>query len=1677
MRETAIFLLMFLVLPQIVAAQPTDNELDMAAIEDRINSIAHYAEEYEIGNINYFQLNVYGFQIRSDLNMLLGGGIGENWAQIPKENIEKVFGTPADYTDWVWVDNLHMNKRLDEKLPWWERIVFDGKKIRIVFHSFPSAIDLENGSLFKYYSVDLNVQFKKTYDIDINSIFNDLALLAAEHNRTRTTKSGEAFVQKMLDYERLLGGYFGENIEQCEEIMSSFFTPDEKAPKQKTMTWKVLLYSGSDFDVLANVDACEDCVWHHVSVWLSIEGRGPSMSVFESPELRAAKLEQKVDVEYYWTLNVDEVNRELKKTILEVIDDAKKFDKTRSEDFPKKFFFNRYKAQQISRLMDGKYNGVEGLDESIGKRIEKGELTGPGNCKELNDCRMYCSTRENIAECRNFTYWLRVDALEEIFSGYRIEKTPADQLWWERQLFENSAIYQNSWCRHTNDVQCAADKGCVNGKCIPALGGNETCNNKIDDDGDNLVDCQDPDCYKEKRCGKLCEKVCNKEGGCWQTSQEMCAGVCKECWDCGGDENCKSVCEPACWPCHNQAEVKNVCDACWTCNDEAYGGCYVECKTCDACNTNRKEKMDAIFERAARGEITTPGNCMSEEECKRYCAGQKEGSGCWSALDSLFNYPEFDCNDECRDCTRCNYDLGNFQCNANQHFDRDNSYCVCNKGYYDCDGIWDNGCESARQCNAGPCLEECRECDACGEGDCQDVCLGCYKCRNPERPTYVCDGVEQLKPCEPEYVCNGVKQKKPCNIYVCDGREYTKPCDEANITCGKNQILTENECACREGFKDCDGDGNCEPTKFCGLEICDDSKDNNGDGMVDCSDATCNRQVCGIEDGKELLCISRMCIPPEKEAKKKEPEPICGNHICEINETESCQNDCVVCETYEPPECPDGKIVWKGKDNLDCPLPPICVVTKKACEVNDDCPQPKCGVSECIAGECKVTELLTVCEEGGCKEGKTKTRACKDGSEITTAVCSANKWVKTEYDCPEATAPVTLPAPEVPVVAPEVPEVPPATENVSEEIAPEKNVTEEILTEVPSEEIVPEVPEAVPAEEIAPEVEKEAPEACDNCMLESDCGSLQDVCSNGNCVTLPIPVEKSVEKEIPPGQEKKTETPPRQEKKSETETPPESGSPATGGVVAGFADVVTGLITGLVEGKSQCRDECKPCDECNQEVDKLMRRMEAGEFSGPNNCRNRVECDNYCQMNEHKDECENFFRNYGLKTFYCWQDVCRDCDKCKFTAGELTCNANQQFNMDKGFCECAEGWFECDGDWETGCESQKRCDACMVDEDCAKDRCAPWGNVVQQFACFQGEERMEIRGAVRAIGTCRFYPTKRMEGGVGFDMWGEPFEELYPIKEQTEREMGEEWCSREVENNIKERIEIQNSFTNDFLKWFFEEYVSSSPSEWEQHIGGLYDSYWRIVNNDQAVMDNLLCTGKDKLPEEYKPIDVSYDTEFGSVRIWEVKTTTDFFGKRTEILSPYMQIWVFPPKEFMKKQFQEAMESGAMPGPGGAKPESSPSEIEEMKKDKKLMDMVNSLSSKYGGEAKFLLNIVDGDELVFNALITINPDILIKAEPMKTYTGDYDAKLIFDFDFFYSLISTSEKEIRGGETLYPPWESGGLKIGDMIKGFVDGVKMWFMINSGAASGDVRAEPSDALSDGLTVMKFMFERSQ
>ncbi|UCC91580.1 MAG: hypothetical protein JSV39_04710, partial [Candidatus Aenigmatarchaeota archaeon] len=159
---------------------------------------------------------------------------------------------------------------------------------------------------------------------------------------------------------------------------------------------------------------------------------------------------------------------------------------------------------------------------------------------------------------------------------------------------------------------------------------------------------------------------------------------------------------------------------------------------------------------------------------------------------------------------------------------------------------------------------------------------------------------------------------------------------------------------------------------------------------------------------------------------------------------------------------------------------------------------------------------------------------------------------------------------------------------------------------------------------------------------------------------------------------------------------------------------------------------------------------------------------------------------------------------------------------------------------------------------------------------------------------------------------------------------------------------------------------------------------------------------------------------------------------------------------------------------GKQKPEIPPSEREKLRKNPEFMGIINSITEKYGGEAKIIFSIVDGEELVFNALITVNDEVLIKMEPMETYEGDYDAKITFEFDFFYDLILTAEREMKGGHVEYPPWEPRPA-FNDMFKGMVDGMRMWFMIQGGIAAGQIRAEPGDAIQDGLMLMQFMFER--
>jgi hypothetical protein len=352
MRNSLLLPLIFLILIYSVPNVLAQTDLH---IEEKINNIAKYAEEYEVGNINYLQLNVYAHAIKAELNLILGGGIGREWGRIPKENIEKAFGKPTEMTHWVWVENKKRDERLDEALPMWERIVFDGRKVQIIFNAWPHVIENEDGTIFKFYDVDLRVRFKKKFEFDVKKILDEIEQLVFDYNMTRTREAGELLVKKMLEYERLMRNYIQQNVEHCIEILQDFFSPDERLPEQKIVQWNVLLYKGENIDLVANIDMCDECEWHWVNIDIRPEGRGPRRmgpgGMMEKKEMHREM--EGMDKEKYREMSIDQLNNELKETISNLISGVEEFDNMESQDFSK-YFQGMFKIHMINRILDEK---------------------------------------------------------------------------------------------------------------------------------------------------------------------------------------------------------------------------------------------------------------------------------------------------------------------------------------------------------------------------------------------------------------------------------------------------------------------------------------------------------------------------------------------------------------------------------------------------------------------------------------------------------------------------------------------------------------------------------------------------------------------------------------------------------------------------------------------------------------------------------------------------------------------------------------------------------------------------------------------------------------------------------------------------------------------------------------------------------------------------------------------------------------------------------------------------------------------------------------------------------------------------------------------------------------------------------------------------------------------------
>ncbi|MAG08277.1 hypothetical protein CMO89_02295 [Candidatus Woesearchaeota archaeon] len=843
-----------------------------------------------------------------------------------EEEMRSMFGAPTDITPWVWLVHEEKEIRIDERMPRWEKTVFDGKKLKITFNAWPNVLIEEDGSLTKFYWVDFDARFKRKFDFNIDSMISDIKNMA--ESLLETNEGAQELAERMVEYRNILHHYIEENRENCLKVIGEFFEDDEKHSDQDMTRWDIFLYEGDNLELMAEVTSCDGCEWPNVDIWFNVRTR----------DVRAKEVQiqfKKLDKEKYRAMTIDELNSLIEKNLERLVKKAEQADKSSSGNIMRDMTETRAEIRMINQVLDEKYYwGIE---------------------------------KEKMQEILK----TRLGILEDMFSKYAdIYMYPLKQVNFEKRILEIFEERKDNWCRELKQDECGRDDVCWEGECINAIGGDETCDNEVDDDGDHAIDCDDPDCSLE--CGRACDHVCG--GSCGDCQQEQCGDICEdECWPCyeenkDNQDKDSNPCESACTGCHEcsdtQCNTQPVCAKCNECRQETYE-CFDVCNKCNDCESTGRpdcgegcDKCDECKATDTQRECLDFCDTLGDEkidefvrDCKDLCRQDvificptgKQYTPCENVhyvCDGVFvrSVPcvIYECEDGTKQTAPCGQEV---MCGENQLAEVDK--CVCEEGFYDCDDN-DADCEATKECgelienckdridNDGDELTDCEDlfdCKTgrfCGQGP-ADEPMYCYEgsCSSTTCGDGICDADETLFSCPPD-----CKLTKPvCGDEICSGDETEESCPEDCMMCPEGQILNEK--------------GICVDPIICPI------------GYINMNDT---------------------CVPPPEECVKEgevfdkmgRPDALCCEGLIKRgvawpDEQIGRDDVCIATETWEQTctNCGDGEC---GLGENWCICPEDCSTPGEVpCEADADC-----GVGFCsqVGDTCLGTSYT--CLEGNC---------------------------------------------------------------------------------------------------------------------------------------------------------------------------------------------------------------------------------------------------------------------------------------------------------------------------------------------------------------------------------------------------------------------------------------------------------------------------------------------------------------------------------------------------------------------------------------------------------------------------------------------------------------------------------------------------------------------------------------
>lgn len=499
--------------------------------------------------------------------------------------------------------------------------------------------------------------------------------------------------------------------------------------------------------------------------------------------------------------------------------------------------------------------------------------------------------------------------------------------------------------------------------CAPIM--SEDCDNGLDDDGDGAVDCNDADCdgYLDGCVdpSEICfDNVDNDGDGAVDCADSDCAthsycscdsdGICEPplengvfCADCSslplcGDGLCNGVETFVACPGDCPAPATENCSN--TTDDDADGLADCDdpdCKVGGSCGLN-SETCDNGVDDDADGKV----DCV-DPDCLGWASCPAPVEICDDGIDNDVN-GALDCADPlCVGFASCPPPV----CNLDG---------VCTTPETNAACPLDCFCNSDSVCDAHEAAYFCADCK-CGNGVCDAPAEDATSCSVDCSAVPLCGNGTCLSP-ETTVNCP-VDCSVTCGNALCELSENPTTCPgDCPTTCGNGT------CAAPETSASCPVD--CPAS--CGNALCD-SAENPTSCPADCM-ATCGNSVCdapaetSANCAKDCavvpLCGNGACVSPESSVNcPADCSATCGDTICDPLETAStCPGDC-----SDTPSCNNGVCQPPTETSANCPWDcsavPLCGNGVCAgAENSGNCPAD-CG--SCGDTICSSTETASTC--------------------------------------------------------------------------------------------------------------------------------------------------------------------------------------------------------------------------------------------------------------------------------------------------------------------------------------------------------------------------------------------------------------------------------------------------------------------------------------------------------------------------------------------------------------------------------------------------------------------------------------------------------------------------------------------------------------------------------------------